>query len=81
MNKIGFENFEEIFHADPDTMFIKNDNIKEHNTDKIIDELFLVMTELDARNCSSNSVIEKYQGTYWKELCDIGIKLLEVLKK
>ena len=56
-------------------------NVKEHDTDKIIDELFLVMTELDARNCSSNSVIEKYQGTYWKELCDIGIKLLEVLKK
>lgn len=81
MNKIGFENFEEIFHADPNTMFIKNDNVKEHDTDKIIDELFLVMTELDARNCSSNSVIEKYQGTYWKELCDIGIKLLEVLKK
>ena len=53
---------------------------KEHDTDKIIDELFLIMTELDARNCSSNSVIQKYQGTYWKDLCDTAIKLLEELK-
>ena len=55
-----------------------------HNVDikyeDCINELFEIVTELDARNISSNSVHEKFHGVGWVELCDKGIKLFEQLK-
>ena len=48
--------------------------------DKIINELFDIVEEFDARNISCNSVFEKFHGTGWIELCDKGIKLFEQLK-
>ena len=47
---------------------------------KIIDQLYRIVTELDARECSSNLVISEYETTGWKELCDIGIELFAQLK-
>lgn len=47
---------------------------------KTIDQLFRVLTELDARECSGNLVISEYETAGWKELCDIGIELLIQLK-
>lgn len=49
-------------------------------TREIMEKLFHVTTELDAREYSSNSVIQEYQGVSWNELCDIGINLFEQLK-
>lgn len=51
------------------------------NEGEIIEKLFKVMTEFDARWFSSNSVIQEYQGAGWKELCDIGIDLFRRLKE
>lgn len=47
---------------------------------KIIEQLFRVATELDARECSLNSVMQEYHGVGWKDLCDIGIELFKQLK-
>ena len=47
---------------------------------KVIEQLFRVVTELDARDCGCNSIISEYHGTGWKELCDVGIELFEQLK-
>ena len=46
----------------------------------IIDELFMVATELDAREFSSNCVIPELQALSWVELCDKGITLLQKIK-
>lgn len=46
----------------------------------IIDELFMVATELDAREFSSNCVIPELQALSWAELCDKGIALLQKIK-
>lgn len=48
---------------------------------KIIEQLFCVITELDARDCGSNSVISEYHNTSWNNLCDIGIELFKQLKE
>ena len=47
---------------------------------KIIEQLFRVITELDAIDSSSNSVIFEYHGIGWDDLCDIGIELFNQLK-
>ena len=52
----------------------------ESKESKIIEQLFRLVTELDARERSSNLVIQEYRGTGWKDLCDIGIELFEQLK-
>ena len=46
----------------------------------IIEKLSRILTELDARYSSFNSVIHEYQGVGWGELCDIGIDLFNQLK-
>lgn len=47
----------------------------------ITKKLFDVVVELDARVCSGNSVVSKYSGTSWEELCNKGIELFKELKK
>ena len=50
----------------------------------IIDErtqkLLEIATELDARSTTSNCVIRELQGVSWKDLCDLGIKVLQQLR-
>lgn len=48
---------------------------------KIIEQLFDIVTELDARDCSSNSIISDLHGVSWDTLCDMGINLFNRLKK
>lgn len=47
---------------------------------KIIEQLFLVVTELDARECSNNCPTSLRELS-WRELCNMGIDLLEQLKE
>lgn len=53
-------------------------NSKDH---KIIKELFQILTELDARECSANSVIPELASNSWCELCDKGITFFLKLKE
>lgn len=53
---------------------------KHLNLAKLTYELLEVVTELDAREATSNCVIRDFQGFGWKELCDRGIELLKQLK-
>lgn len=50
------------------------------DNEKIIETLYRVLNELEARECSGNSVITEYHGTGWKDLCGIGIELFIKLK-
>lgn len=61
-----------------------DDNIENMTTEevgKIIDQLFDIVTELDARNISANCVIPELTGIGWTELCEKGIELLWQIKK
>ena len=51
----------------------------ESKRSKIIEQLCRVVAELDARECSSNSVISEYRETSWDDLCNIGVELFEHL--
>lgn len=46
----------------------------------IIEELMEIILELEARESSCNSVIERLHGTGWTKLCEDGIKLFEKIK-
>lgn len=46
----------------------------------IIDTLYNVLTELDARECSNNCVVEDLIAVSWNDLCDKGIELFQRLK-
>lgn len=46
----------------------------------IIDELFKVLNELDARECSNNCIHVDFFGCSWNDLCDEGIELFKQLK-
>ena len=46
----------------------------------IIDELWQIVEELEARDISANSIYENLHGVSWIELCDKGIKLFNALK-
>lgn len=45
-----------------------------------INKLFEILTELHAREVSSNCVIRELSNKGWKELCDNAIELLEEIK-
>lgn len=47
---------------------------------EIIEKLFRILTELDARESSCNCVISELIGASWVKLCDDAIELLEQLK-
>lgn len=45
-----------------------------------INELFDVLTEIEARYISNNIAVTKYKKLSWVELCNKGIDLLEQLR-
>ena len=47
------------------------------DNEKIIENLFLVMTDIDARNSGNNCL----NILTWNELCDMGIDLFNQLKQ
>ena len=47
---------------------------------KIIERLFRILTELDARESGGNCVCRELTGTSWIELCDEAIELLKELR-
>lgn len=47
---------------------------------KIITELFKIVTELGARDCSNNSVVSGLTGKSCENLCDDGVILFQKLK-
>ena len=47
----------------------------------IIDELWQIVEELEARDISANSIHENLHGVSWTELCNKGVKLFKQLKK
>jgi hypothetical protein len=46
----------------------------------ILDKLYNIVVELDARETSNNCVVDNLQQFSWDELCDKGIELFEKLK-
>ena len=54
---------------------------KNMDKSKIIEQLFIIVTELDARECSNNSIASCFHGISWETLCNMGINLFEQLKK
>ena len=47
---------------------------------EIIEKLYTLVTELDARESSFNCVTDSLIGISWNRLCDMGIDLLVQLK-
>ena len=54
--------------------------MKKHRQE-LLDELFVIAAELEAREISANSIFEKYRGVGYIYLCDRGIRIFEELKK
>lgn len=50
------------------------------NSSEIIEMLWHIITELDARDCSQNSVVADCMEYSWIELCDKGSALFQLLK-
>lgn len=48
------------------------------DNEKIIEQLFLIMTEIDARHCGGGEQCLSILN--WNELCDMAINLLNKLK-
>lgn len=46
----------------------------------MIDDLYNIAVELDAREFSNNCVVDTLQQFGWNELCNKGIEILEKLK-
>lgn len=46
----------------------------------MLDDLYDIAVELDAREFSNNCVVDNLQQFSWNELCDKGIEILEKLK-
>lgn len=56
------------------------ENMGTEEVDPIINKLYEIVQELDARNISANCVIPELTGIGWTELCEIGIELFEQIK-
>lgn len=59
---------------------MKNDIHDTKNNEVIIDDLYNIIVELDAREISGNCVVDNLIGKSWTELCEEAIGLLEKLK-
>ena len=64
--------------TDYDTLVEITDYIKARAL--MIDDLYNIAVELDARDFSNNRVVDQLQQFGWNELCDKGIEILEKLK-
>lgn len=80
LKDVGFEGFDpdEIEVSDRPTLKEQMESIEKRI--RMIDDLYDITTEIDARETSCNCVIEKLQGLSWEELCNKGIEILEKLK-
>lgn len=66
----------------------KSDNIRNNNNKELkpadinscIEQLFHILTELDARNRSHNCVIKEFGVVSWVDLCCEGIELLKTIR-
>ena len=54
--------------------------LKHDNSTEIIEKLFEILTELDARNTSANEVVPNLQGVSWGKLCHQGQDLFRQLE-
>ena len=51
------------------------------NQQQMLDQLYNVAVELDARHTSSNCVVGELIPLSWDEVCDLGINILQRLKE
>ena len=65
--------------ADYDTLAEITEYIKARAL--LIDDLYNIAVELDAREFSNNCVVDNLQRFSWNELCDKGIEILAKLKE
>ena len=80
LRDVGFEGFDpdEIEVADKPTLKDQIEFIEKRI--RMIDDLYDIAVELDAREASNNCVVDHLQQFGWNELCDKGIEILENLK-
>lgn len=50
------------------------------DTQMIIDKVYDIIIELDARECTNNCVAVGFLTKSWTELCEEAIRLLEQIK-
>lgn len=48
--------------------------------EQVINKIFDITEELNARNLTCNSIHEKLQGMSWTELCEMAIKTFKQMK-
>lgn len=58
----------------------QNSNFVNIDTEKIINKVFEILTELHAREVSGNCVTRSLQNKGWTELCDDVIELLKEIR-
>ena len=58
----------------------QNSNFVSTDTEDIINKVFEILTELHAREVSSNCVIQHLQHKGWTELCNDAIELLKEIE-
>lgn len=80
LKEVGFEGFdpEDIEVSDRPTLKEQMESIEMRI--RMIDDLYDIAVELDARETSNNCVVDRLQQFGWDELCDKGIEILEKLK-
>lgn len=48
---------------------------------RMLDDLYNIAVELDARETTSNCVVDSLTSLSWDEICDRGIEILQKLKE
>ena len=51
------------------------------NKFRMLDDLYNIAVELDARETTSNCVVDSLTSLSWDEVCDRGIEILQKLKE
>lgn len=51
------------------------------NRFRMLDDLYNIAVELDARETTSNCVVDSLASLSWDEVCDKGIEILQKLKE
>ena len=67
-------------HIDPQKD-CKDPNKWCNNRLRMLDNLYNIAVELDARERSSNIVVDDLSELSWDDVCDLGIAILEGLKE
>ena len=52
-----------------------------NNRLRMLDDLYNIAVELDARETSSNLVVDDLSTLSWDDVCDLGIAILQGLKE